>query len=167
MRLHTSPTGWRSLLVSTLLFTGSWAKKDKPSINSTPFDFIPLDVSYFEDSDVILFADGVGKDIYRSENAGESWDKVEGPPHGKLYEMVMHPFDRERAYYITADLSHWSTSDKGKSWQEFKTDAPASMYRAALTFHAADPDRIIFSAMDCSGLFCEELVGDVRCGLEN
>ena len=157
MRLNAS-TAW-SLLASTLLLTsGAWAKKDKPAIKSNEFDFVPIDVSYFEDSDVILFADYLKGDVYRSANAGESWDRVDGPPHGSMVEMLLHPFDHKRAYYISAELSHWFTEDRGETWQEFKTGAPPSVYRSALTFHAEDVERIIFNAGDCTVGLCEDIV---------
>lgn len=157
MRLHTA--GWRSVLVSALLCTSSVsAKKDKPSIHLSNFPFWPYNVQYFDDSDVLLFEDGLDHIVYRSTDAGVSWDKVTAVPAGELLEMTMHPYDNERAYIITDKRSHWMTKDKGEHWEEFYTDAQASLFRAALTFHAGDPDRIIFNGMDCTGIFCEELV---------
>jgi len=162
MRLPTSSSSWGTLFVSTLLFSANsvWAKKDVPSIKNTDFDFMPLDVSYFDDSDVILFNERGGHDVYRSGDAGESWAKVEGPPHGKLYEMIMHPFDKKRAYYLTRGLEHWSTSDRGKTWESFKTTVQPSPSIPAMSFHFDDPDRIIFNGAVCEGIFfCDEQVG--------
>lgn len=159
MRLHTSPSSaasWRSLLLSTLLFTRGWGKKEAPGIKSSTFDFLPKDVSYFEDSDVVVF--GGDNDMYRSEDAGESWNIVTGPPKKELAEIQLHPFDPTRGYYIGQDFKHWLTTDRGKTWQEFKTPAIASMFRRAMDFHAGDPDRVIFNAMDCESIFCEEVV---------
>jgi photosystem II stability/assembly factor-like uncharacterized protein len=158
MRLQP-PAGWRSLLYSTLLLTGAcWAKKDKPSIKPTKFEFIPVNVNYFDDSDVLLFEDPLSQNVYRSENAGEDWALVKGVPQGKLLELAMHPFDNQRAYIITNEKTHYKTDDRGKTWEEFTADIQASIFREALTFHGGDPDRIIFNAMDCTGIFCEELV---------
>jgi hypothetical protein len=158
MRLQP-PAGWRSLLYSTLLLTGAcWAKKDKPSVKPTKFDFIPFNVNYFDDSDVLLFEDPLSHNVYRSDNAGEDWALVKGVPKGKLLELAMHPFDKKRAYIITNERTHYKTDDRGKTWEEFTTDTQASIFREALTFHGGDPDRIIFNAMDCTGIFCEEKV---------
>jgi hypothetical protein len=162
MRLHTA--GWRSLLVSALLCTNSAsAKKDKPSVHLSNFPFWPYNVQYFDDSDVLLFEDKNDRVVFRSEDAGVTWDKVSDVPAGKLLEMTMHPYDNKRAYIITDERSHWLTKDRGKTWEEFYTDALASMFRAALAFHAGDPDRIIFNGMDCTGIFCEELVRFLEC----
>lgn len=166
MRLSsTSSPSWRNVFVSTLVFSSSctnwaWAKKDAPSIKSTPFDFLPVDLNYFDDSDVIIFADAHKLDMWRSEDAGETWAIADGVPKDKLFEMIMHPFDPKRAYYVTYGTEHWSTSDRGKTWQSFKTSAKPSRSRTAMTFHAKDPDRVIFNAEECEGVwFCTETVG--------
>jgi hypothetical protein len=70
----------------------------------------------------------------------------------------MHPFDKKRAYIITNKRTHYKTDDRGKTWDEFTADVQASIFREALTFHGGDPDRIIFNAMDCTGIFCDESV---------
>jgi len=155
MRLHTA-AGWRSLLFSTLLCTGAWAKKEKPSVKSKKFDFIPHNVNYFEDSDVLLFEDNLNNDVYRSTDAGATWDKID-EGKGKMLEISMHPFDKKRAYIITVEKTHYKTSDQGKTWEKFEADAQATIFNTALTYHAGDPDRIIFNAMDCTGIFCSEL----------
>ncbi|RDL38307.1 Oligoxyloglucan reducing end-specific cellobiohydrolase [Venustampulla echinocandica] len=152
---------WRSLFVSSILCLSVSGKKDAPSVKITKFDdFIPRNLNYFDDSDVLLLEDSVDHNVYRSDDAGESWNMVEGVPKGKLYELVMHPLDNKRAYIIMEGKNHWRTSDRGTTWEKFHTDAPATMLRPrgeALVFHAGDPDRIIFNGMDCSGIFCEEL----------
>lgn len=158
MRLQPA-AGWRSLLYTTLLLTGAWAKTDKPKVKATQFDIIPSNVNYFDDSDVLLFEDGITHNVYRSENAGEDWGLVKGVPQGEMLEIMMHPIDKKRAYIITNGLTHYKSDDRGKTWEEFSADSHASIFRDALTFHGSDPDRIIFNAMNCRGMFCDELVG--------
>jgi hypothetical protein len=155
MRLQT---GWRKLLLATLLCTSTLAKKDKPSVKSKRFDFVPFNLLYFDDSDVVMFADVQDHVVWRSDNAGEDWEKVSAVPEGKMLEITMHPYDPKRAYIISFENTHWKTKDRGETWEEFHTDSPASVFRGALTYHAGDPDRIIFNGMDCSGIFCEEVV---------
>jgi hypothetical protein len=71
----------------------------------------------------------------------------------------MHPFDNKRAYVLTKDTTHYMTADRGKTWQSFFTDSsPSSWRRQPLSFHAGDPDKIIFNGQDCMGIYCEELV---------
>jgi len=155
MRLQQSISmGWSGLLATTLLLGPplTFAKKDGPSITSTNFDFIPQDVSYFEDSDVLLFASKQG-DLWRSSDAGAKWELADGVPKGKMFEMILHPFDNSRAYYITSGKEHFLTTDKGKTWTTFKTSLEPSEYRSALTFHAGDKDRVIYNAQSCEGFF--------------
>jgi len=156
------PTAWRSLLVSGLLCASSaTAKKDKPSVHLTNFPFWPRNVNYFDDSDVLLFEDANDHVVFRSTDAGVSWDKVSDVPSGKLVEMIMHPYDNKKAYIITNEQSHWRTKNRGETWEEFNTNGFASAFRDALTFHAGDPDKIIFNGMECTGIFCEELVRSI------
>lgn len=105
-----------------------------------------------------MFEDRVSRNAYISTNAGETWEMV-NRGKGTIVELQMHPFDNKRAYLITEAKEHWMTSDRGKTWTEFATGRLASMFRAAMTFHAGDPDRIIFNGMDCTGIFCDEIVG--------
>lgn len=158
MKLQLGAT-WRSLLLSSLLCTRTLAKKDAPGVAVSAFKFVPWDVKYFDDSDTMLFEDRVARVVYRSEDAGASWKPVDSVPAGELMEILMHPFDSKRSYVMGGGKKHWMTRDRGKTWEVFQTDSQASLFREALTFHAGDPDRIIFNAMDCTGIFCEELVG--------
>lgn len=158
MRLRSCETGWRSLLISTLLCTGAWAKKDAPGVHYAKLEHLPYNLQYFDDSDVLLYEDRVDAVVYRSVDAGETWKKIDAVPKGKLLEISMHPYDPKRAFIITSEKSHWATEDRGEHWEEFHADYEASVFRPALVYHAKDPNRIIFNAMDCSGIFCEELV---------
>ena len=150
---------WRTLLWSSTLLGAAWAKKDGgPAVHQAEFDFVPFDVKYFEDSDTLLMINAKEYNAYRSDDAGVSWKKAEGVPEGKLMEMVMHPFDKERAYIITNDKEHYLTINRGKSWEKFTVPSLASIFRETLMFHATDSSRIIFNAMDCTSIFCEEVV---------
>ncbi|KAM3077434.1 vacuolar protein sorting/targeting protein PEP1 [Clarireedia jacksonii] len=158
MRFGSYQTGWRSLLLSTLLYTGARGKKDAPGVHTTKIPHVAQNLVYFEDSDVVMYEDKVDRVVWRSEDAGESWKKVNAAAEGKLLELVMHKYDPKRAYIITSESTHWATKDRGATWEEFFTDAQASAFRQpTMEFHASDPDRIIFNAMDCTGIFCEEL----------
>jgi hypothetical protein len=149
---------WRNLLLSSALFGGAWAKKDEPGVDIKKFDFIPSNLNYFEDSDVILFEDEISRNVWRSEDAGVTWGVVDGIPKQKTLLVVMHPSDAKRAYALTNGRSHWMTDDRGKTWEEFYTDALVTLWRSPMAFHGTDPDRIIFNGMTCTGIFCEEMV---------
>lgn len=146
---------WRILLLALL-----WATvlaKDAPEVKVTKLEHPPLNLNYFEDSDVIVYQDTRESNVYRSEDAGVKWKRVDDVPDGKSMELIMHPFDHERAYIITSARTHYKTSNRGKSWDKFEIkSAPSKFQSEVMIFHAGDPDRIIFNAMDCKGIYCGE-----------
>lgn len=149
---------WRTLLFVLSWTTTALAKDDGPTIKVSKFKHPPLNMNYFEDSDVVLFHDMSENNIYRSDDAGVSWGKVAGVPDGVAYTMTMHEFDNSRAFIITDRREHFKTTDRGKSWEKFDSGAQTSRYRdQILSFHAGDPDRVIFNGMDCAGIFCNEV----------
>lgn len=163
MRLRGSisaATGWQSLIIASMLITNiTAAKTDGPSISSTAFDNQPMNVEYFDDSDVILFQDWVSNSIYRTADAGKTWSPVADIPNNEAWSMYMHPFDKKRAYVLTKEGIHYKTEDRGETWEGFFTEYPPSVWKTQpLSFHAADPDKIILNVEDCMGFFCEELV---------
>ncbi|KAH8910703.1 putative vacuolar protein sorting-associated protein [Coniochaeta sp. PMI_546] len=150
--------GAAALLVSALFATPLLAKKDGPDFKVHQFPEYPENLNYFENSDVIIFQHLGSNDVYRSPDAGATWERVEAVPEGKAYLLYMHEYDSERAYILTQGIQHYRTHDRGKTWEMFQTDAEVSMFRAdVLQFHAEIPDRIIFNGMDCQGIFCEEV----------
>ncbi|RFU25853.1 hypothetical protein B7463_g10489, partial [Scytalidium lignicola] len=159
MRFYGLEAGaaWRGLLLTTMLAGSALGKKDAPGITSSDFKHAPVKVRYFENSEVVMFMDEIEHSVYRSEDAGATWDRVKGVKEGNVVEYLMHPFDEDRAYIFTSEEKHWATKDKGKTWQEFNAGGPPSMYREALSFNAGDPERIIYNGMDCGELFCVEM----------
>lgn len=150
--------GAAALLASALFAKPLLAKKDGPDFKVHQFPENPENLNYFENSDVIIFQDFASQDVYRSPDAGATWERVEAVPEGKAYMLYMHEYDSERAYILTQGIQHYRTHDRGKTWEMFLTDAEASMFRGdILQFHAEIPDRIIFNGMDCQGIFCEEV----------
>lgn len=157
LRVAEAVPGWRSLLLAALLYGTSCAAKDAPVITSNKFVNSPYDLRYFDDSDVILMQDFNEDAIFRSANAGESWDKVAAIPEGVSASLVMHPFDNTRAYVLTEDVRHFRTEDRGKTWTQFETRSiPDVRQENPLSFHAGNKDKIIVNALDCMlGLYCE------------
>ncbi|KAF5011665.1 hypothetical protein FDECE_2240 [Fusarium decemcellulare] len=147
---------WRVLLLS-LLWTAVLAKKDEPKIESKTVEHPPLNLNYFEDSDVIVFQDIEERNIYRSDDAGFTWDKVSGIPDGNAAFLYLHPFESQTAFVLTKDRKHYKTEDRGKTWSEFESSSMPSLFQPEiLVFHASDPKRIIFNGMNCDGIFCDE-----------
>lgn len=151
---------WRRILLLALAMT-LWSAvamaKDKPDVSVTSLNHRPLNINYFEDSDVVIFYDVEEANIYLSENAGATWDSVDAIPEGVVIMLYMHKFDSNTAFALTDGLEHYKTGDRGKSWTKFKSGTLPSAFQAeTLVFHAEDPGRIIFNGMACDGIFCTE-----------
>lgn len=150
---------------AALLLASLWAAplqlvhaKDEPTFVVQQFDHYPQNLNYFDQSEVILFQDISTQNVWRSADGGASWKIIDDVPEGKSYSLVMHEYDKNRAYILTESVTHWRTDDQGKTWKTFFTDAEFSIFRSEIfNFHAGDPDRIIFNGMDCKGIFCDEV----------
>lgn len=150
---------------AALLLASLWAApsqlvqaKDEPAFYVKQFDHYPQNINYFDQSDIILFQDISTQNVWRSADSGETWKIIDDVPEGKAYSLVMHEYDKNRAYILTESVTHWRTEDQGKTWKTFFTDAEFSIFRGEIfNFHATDPDRIIFNGMDCKGIFCDEV----------
>ncbi|KAK5654968.1 hypothetical protein OQA88_6726 [Cercophora sp. LCS_1] len=154
---------WGALQASALLASVLWAtpllaKKDRPTFSVKAFENKPAFLNYFADSEVVLFQDTEDNNVYRSPDSGGSWERVDAVPEGKAWMLYMHEFDSQRAYILTQSTQHYRTSDRGKTWEKFNSEAELSMFRGdILQFHAVDHDRILFNGMVCQGIFCQEV----------
>jgi hypothetical protein len=158
MRLRGKAGASWHILLSALLWTVVFAKTETPTVKVETIKHPPGSLSYFEDSNSILYLDVVERNIYNSQDAGFSWSKAKSIPDGKAWMLVMHEFDPERAYVVTEGLEHWKTEDRGKTWSKWESGTIASAFRDdILHFHGGDKNRILFNGMDCAGIFCEEV----------
>ncbi|KAK5005047.1 hypothetical protein LTR28_008183, partial [Elasticomyces elasticus] len=134
----------------------SWAiaKKSAPEIEETSFKELPVNLFYFDGSNVVLVTDTLDSTLYRSEDAGVTWKAVQDMPKGEVFQVFPNQHDNQVAVALSTGKSHWITKDQGKTWKEFKTGAPPS--GRPLSFHASDPDRILFVGEECSGFDCTE-----------
>lgn len=159
------PASWHKLLLATallwqLLCIPAVHAKGDPNIVVTDFDHYPFNLNYFPDSDVVLFQDQNAGVVWRSADAGASWAKVSGVEEGKAAALVMHQYDPTRAYILTEGMDHWRTEDRGKTWVSFFTDAELDIFHRGewLTFHASDPDKILFFGLDWTSGYYDEVV---------
>lgn len=159
MRFRGTAASWQRILVSSLMWAGAVvAKPDTPTMSVHTFDNPPTALKYFRGSDDVLYHDPFEKVLYKSDDAGASWAKVDQIPDGDAYMLVMHEFEPHRAYALGDHNQHYYTEDNGKTWGVFNSLADTSVFQDdILRFHAGDPDRIIFNGMLCKGIFCEEV----------
>ncbi|KAI0204673.1 hypothetical protein F4808DRAFT_306358 [Astrocystis sublimbata] len=159
-----SSAWWSALvLLVALLSTASTVyAKDEPAIAIKELKNAPSIAKYFPRSNVVLFQESESpRTVWRSTDGGATWDKANGIDHEKSFALVMHKYDPDRAYVLTLGNTHWKTSDKGKTWDEFYTNAYTSDFDYTIgnwmVFHADNPDKILFTGMECEGFFCEEV----------
>ncbi len=144
-----------SLILLGSFFHSATAKKDKPRISKHKFDNSPAAPPlYFEDSDTILILDLVGN-VVITDNAGETWAPVTGPPAEAAWDLILHPYSKQTAYIWGKESRHWVTEDRGKTWRSFKVEGYPVPKRSPLSFHAGDPDKVIVNVC-MSFLVCEE-----------
>ncbi|KAI0542860.1 hypothetical protein GGR58DRAFT_449859 [Xylaria digitata] len=161
------------LLLATFLSTASIVyAKDEPTIVVNEFKSPPNNPSYFPSSNIVLFQEYESpRIIWRSTDGGATWDKAKDIDHDNTFALVMHKYDPDRAYALTLGNVHWKTANKGKTWEKFYTDADTSDFSETIGnwmgFHADNPDKILFTGMECEGFFCEEVTMYTTDGFEN
>ena len=132
------------------------ATRDGPKIVSHELDNFPTGFFYFDGSNTVIILDqDARKPVLISDDAGESWEKVDDIGEGQARAVFPHPYDNRIAYVLGSREKHWITTDQGKSWTSFKTKAPP--FGELLSFHASDSNKVILHTMHCPNLFdCEE-----------
>ena len=58
-------------------------------------------------SQVVLYHDQLGKNVWRSGNEGKSWEIVDGVPMGQSLLVVEHPYDSKIVRRSTHALYFW------------------------------------------------------------
>ena len=135
------------------------AKKDGPTISSNKFENALENLFYFDDSNVILGHDRESNTVWRSANAGESWNKIDGQGQaGEIFDLWPHPFDNKRAYMLGFKTTHWVTVNQGETWRKFDSEVQPALFRTSpLAFHGRDPKKVIWNGEYCiGGIACEE-----------
>ena len=156
MNMHRIVAFLVSLLLSISL--GVLGKSDKLDIERTAFKSAPVNLFYFEDSDVVLLTDSEARTSYRSEDAGVKWQRLDGVDEGMVLEVLKHPYDNQVAVVIGLGRVHWITKDQGKTWKKWECEDPPTLARPAISFHASDPDRMLFITADCLTPLCKQSV---------
>ena len=129
----------------------------QPRISETVFDGAPTNLFYFEDSDIVILTDEKTKSVYRSLNAGGSWELVKSIPKDAVNVVVSHPFDKCTAVAVGKTM-HWITEDCGDSWRSFLTEDEISILdrRQPVEFHASDSKKMLFHTARCNMFGCED-----------
>jgi photosystem II stability/assembly factor-like uncharacterized protein len=149
----------KGILLPALLALAPWAvAKDGPVVESSEFNGEVVNIFYFDDSDVAILAEMETSKVYRSEDAGKTWEEQK---HLRTLGIYKSPFDSQVAVAL-GEQTHWITYDRGEKWNEFKTELPPSLFGMPLSFHAKDNKKILYHTIeDCFRTPC---LGQVRWG---
>ncbi|KAF2481104.1 glycosyl hydrolase [Neohortaea acidophila] len=156
MAIHSRAVLLLAFLLSLLLAAPALADSS-PVIKQTSFPDLPSGLSYFDDSNVVLVTDPSSQTLWRSADAGTTWDKLD-VGQGKIFSVLKNPNNNQVAVVIGVKGTHWITTNQGKDWKEWKCDGTPILARPAITFHATDPKRMLYLTAHCDGLTCEERV---------
>lgn len=119
------------------------AAKDGPLVAETEFGSELLNIFYFDDSDVAMLAELESEKVFRSTDAGKTWDKVQNDGKDmRTIGIIKSPFDKNVAVMLN-EKEHYITYDQGEKWTKFTTMEPPSLNNA-LSFHASDNKKILF-----------------------
>lgn len=143
----------RGVLACLLLAFALCVGARTPTVTASNFANLPSKLSYFDDSSVVLWHDAESGTVFRSDNEGKSWKAVSGPPSGKAMLLIEHPYDPKQAFILSNAEEHWRTTDRGATWQRFRTpDPPAVRAGIPLDFHADEKHRtyILYTGRKCS-----------------
>ncbi|RAL59126.1 hypothetical protein DID88_006773 [Monilinia fructigena] len=83
-----------------------------------------------------------------------AWGKKDAP--GVHYAKVEH-LPHNLQYFDDSDVLLYEDRKDAVVWRSADAGEIVEKDQPAMGYHAKDPDRIIFHAMDCTGIFCEEL----------
>lgn len=139
------------LLLCTSLVT---SKKEGPDYHETTLSSRPSNLFYFKDSDVVIVHDVLPGIIYRSTDAGATWQKANGVSEGESLEVIPHPYNNQVAVLLGTKLKHWITKDQGRSWESFTTQHMPVLGPNTISYHAQDANKIVLMTSSCTGLDC-------------
>ena len=133
-----------------------------PEISEQKFPAPPVNLFYFDDSEIVMVLDPEHNTLHRSIDAGEKWERVEDIPDGHIDYVIPHQFDNKVAVALGRKKKHWITYDQGKNWKAFETKEhpTGDPSKEPISFHASDSKRMLFHGVeDC---FFDSCVGKVR-----
>ncbi|KAF8634658.1 hypothetical protein AX15_000797 [Amanita polypyramis BW_CC] len=129
------------------------AAQQEPKHTINRFHNPPSRVFFFDDTQSVVYHDGTAGDVYVSQDEGKTWARAEDIPQGDAMMVVEHPFANQYAFVLTNGITHYRTSDRGKTWRPFKMPAPAAVVSRPLSFHS---DKSKYGHILYQGTKCEQ-----------
>lgn len=150
---------WLPLVILFSVWCAHAKKDGGPRIEKKEFQTAPGNLLWFDDTDILLVQEREQGLVWRSDDAGRSWDKVKEIDEGQADEVWLHPYDNKKAYALSRGTKHWYTNDRGETWTAFnlKDGTSPTEFREPLSFHAGDSNKVLINTQSCQGwMLCEE-----------
>lgn len=125
-------------------------------VTRTKFNSLPSTLFYFVDSSVILTFNQHDGIVWRSEDDGKHWNKIDDFKE-MVIDIMPHPFDNEKAAVFSSGKTHWVTSNRGKSWEIFQAPLPVSFQQSRMTFNAKNTKYVLYMGIHCEELLLERI----------
>lgn len=137
----------KGILLPALLALAPFATaRDEPTVDVQKFDGELVNIFYFDDSETALLAEVPTSKVYRSTDAGKSWDAVKDL---RTVGIIKNPFDNQVAV-VLGETKHWITYNQGEDWTEFHTQFGPSLFGQPLSFNAKDSKKVLYHEIeDC------------------
>lgn len=158
---------WLPLVILFSVWCAHAKKDGGPRIEKNEFKTPPTNLLWFDDTDILLVQEREKGFVWRSDNAGVSWNKVKDIDEAD--EVWLHPYDNKKAYALSRGSKQWYTNDQGMSWTSFnlKEGTSPTEFREPLSFHAGDSNKVVINTQWCQGWACEESAAYTTDGFEN
>ncbi|KAG0226451.1 vacuolar protein sorting/targeting protein PEP1 [Actinomortierella wolfii] len=137
-----------SALALSALLSPSLTVSAAPTVHESGFRYAPLKLAYFHDSPVVLYHDR-GHNLWRSEDEGRLWEQIKDIPEERITRLVMHAFEPNTAFALTAENTHYKTTDRGRTWTKFESPEKVIAEPYVLGFHAKRPNWILMTVRVC------------------
>jgi photosystem II stability/assembly factor-like uncharacterized protein len=100
-----------------------------------------------------IFAAATATGIYRTTDAGKTWDLISDPDNLEMHGTTTVAFDPANPEIIYAGTAHlpWKTTDGGKTWESIHQGMIDDSDVFSIHVDPAEPQRIFASA--CSGIY--------------
>ncbi|KAG8926574.1 vacuolar protein sorting/targeting protein PEP1 [Tulasnella sp. 418] len=142
----------RLILWLLIAISGFVLAENAPDVKINYFQNSPSRIFYFDDTTDVLYHDPTTWDLYRSNNEGKDWKKVD-EVSGKALMLIPHPNNNRYAFVLTRGKTHYRTTDRGATWQTFEMPLPPALISSPLSFHA---DKTKFGHILYQGTNCED-----------
>ncbi|KAI0017408.1 vacuolar protein sorting [Xylariomycetidae sp. FL0641] len=98
----------------------------------------------------------VAGEIFVTHDHGKTWAIPKELEGEAIFEIVTHPYIKERAFFLTTKEKVYYTTDRGRSIDSFKVKDPLdpSYDYSPLSFHPNRPDWLIWHGQKCQDGKC-------------